>query len=63
MKAFMKEESPRGNSGLRFDQIFEKQGYGNEELQELRAFIDNVKNAVYRIYQDINRNLRQPEQR
>lgn len=52
-----------GNSGLRFDKIFEKRGYGNEELQELRVFIDNVKNAVYRIYQDINRNLGQPEQR
>lgn len=58
----MAEKYGVDNSGFQFDKICEKLGYGNQEPQELRAFIGNVKNAVYRISQHINRNLGQPEQ-
>ena len=49
-------------SGFDLDKICEMQEYGNKEPLELRAFIGNVKNAVYRISRHINRNLGQPEQ-
>lgn len=50
------------HSGFQFDKICQMQEYGNREPQELRAFIGNVKNAVYTISRHINRNLGQPEQ-
>ena len=50
------------HSGFQFDKICQMQDYGNREPQELRAFIGNVKNAVYTISRHINRNLGQPEQ-
>lgn len=38
------------------------QEYGKKDPQELRAFIGNVKNAVYMVSRHIDRNLGQPEQ-
>lgn len=58
----MAEKYGVDNSGFDFSKICEMQGYGNKEPQELRAFIGNVKNAVYTISRHINRNLGQPEQ-
>ncbi len=58
----MAEKYGVDNSGFDFNKICEMQGYGNKEPQELRAFIGNVKNAVYSISRHINRNLGQPEQ-
>lgn len=58
----MAEKYGVDNSGFQFDKICEMQEYGNKDPQELRAFIGNVKNAVYRIARHINRNLGQPEQ-
>ena len=58
----MAEKYGVDNSGFDFNKICEMQGYGNKEPQELRAFIGNVKNAVYTISRHINRNLGQPEQ-
>ena len=58
----MAEKYGVDHSGFQFDKICEMQEYGNKEPQELRAFIGNVKNAVYRISRHINRNLGQPEQ-
>ncbi|MCI9077077.1 MAG: hypothetical protein HFH10_15120 [Dorea sp.] len=49
-------------SGFQLGKICELQENGNREPQELRAFIGNVKNAVYRISRHIDRNLGQPEQ-
>ena len=59
-----KQKYPQGadHSGFQFDKICQMQDYGNREPQELRAFIGNVKNAVYTISRHINRNLGQPEQ-
>ena len=50
------------HSGFQCDKICQMQDYGNREPQELRAFIGNVKNAVYRISRHVDRNLGQPEQ-
>lgn len=58
----MAEKYGVDNSGFDFNKICEMQGYGNKEPQELRAFIGNVKNAVYTISRHINHNLGQPEQ-
>lgn len=58
----MAEKYGVDNSGFEFDKICGMQEYGNKEPQELRAFIGNVKNAVYSISRHINRNLGQPEQ-
>ena len=58
----MAEKYGVDNSGFDFNKICEMQGYGNKEPQELRAFIGNVKNAVYSISRHINRNLGQLEQ-
>ena len=58
----MAEKYGADNSGFDFNKICEMQGYGNKEPQELRAFIGNVKNAVYSISRHVNRNLGQPEQ-
>nr|WP_305136071.1 ArdC family protein [uncultured Schaedlerella sp.] len=58
----MAEKYGVDNSGFDFNKICEMQGYGNKEPQELRAFIGNVKNAVYSISRHVNRNLGQPEQ-
>lgn len=58
----MAEKYGVDHSGFDLDKICEMQEYGNKEPQELRAFIGNVKNAVYRISRHINRNLGQPEQ-
>lgn len=58
----MAEKYGVDNSGFDFNKICEMQGYGDKEPQELRAFIGNVKNAVYTISRHINRNLGQPEQ-
>ncbi len=58
----MAEKYGVDSSGFQLDKICEMQEYGNKEPQELRAFIGNVKNAVYRISRHINRNLGQPEQ-
>nr|WP_305181858.1 hypothetical protein [uncultured Schaedlerella sp.] len=58
----MAEKYGVDHSGFQFDKICQMQEYGNREPQELRAFIGNVKNAVYTISRHINRNLGQPEQ-
>ena len=58
----MAEKYGVDHSGFQFDKICQMQDYGNREPQELRAFIGNVKNAVYTISRHINRNLGQPEQ-
>ena len=58
----MAEKYGVDHSGFQFDKICQMQVYGNREPQELRAFIGNVKNAVYTISRHINRNLGQPEQ-
>lgn len=58
----MAEKYGVDHSGFQFDKICQMQDYGNKEPQELRAFIGNVKNAVYTISRHINRNLGQPEQ-
>lgn len=58
----MAEKYGVDHSGFDLDKICEMQDYGNKEPQELRAFIGNVKNAVYSISRHINRNLGQPEQ-
>lgn len=58
----MAEKYGVDNFGFDFNKICEMQGYGDKEPQELRAFIGNVKNAVYTISRHINRNLGQPEQ-
>ena len=50
------------NSGFQFDKVCEMQEYGKKDPQELRAFIGNVKNAVYMVSRHIDRNLGQPEQ-
>ncbi len=50
------------NSGFQFDKVCEMQEYGKKDPQELRAFIGNVKNAVYTVSRHIDRNLGQPEQ-
>ncbi len=50
------------NSGFQFDKVCERLEYGKKDPQELRAFIGNVKNAVYTVSRHIDRNLGQPEQ-
>lgn len=49
-------------AGFQFDKVCEIQENGSKDPQELRNFISDVKNSVYRIVRHMDKNLGEPEQ-